>query len=46
MSSVFLIMKFPIDPRLDTVTQPTSGMCEAMFQAPLGDDVFGGRSNR
>ena len=25
----------------DTVTQPTKGMLEAMFSAPVGDDVFG-----
>lgn len=31
----------PIDLRSDTLTQPTSGMKEAMFAAPLGDDVFG-----
>ncbi|MBD2704373.1 aminotransferase class I/II-fold pyridoxal phosphate-dependent enzyme [Spirosoma sp. BT702] len=30
-----------IDLRSDTVTQPTPGMREAMFSAPLGDDVFG-----
>lgn len=30
-----------IDLRSDTVTQPTSAMREAMFSAPLGDDVFG-----
>ncbi len=30
-----------IDFRSDTVTQPTSNMKEFMFQAPLGDDVFG-----
>jgi len=29
------------DFRSDTVTQPTPAMREAMFQAPLGDDVFG-----
>ncbi|MCW5219704.1 low-specificity L-threonine aldolase [Verminephrobacter aporrectodeae] len=28
------------DFRSDTVTQPTSAMREAMFQAPLGDDVL------
>ena len=31
----------PIDLRSDTLTQPTPGMKEAMFAAPLGDDVFG-----
>ncbi|WP_057940407.1 threonine aldolase family protein [Algoriphagus resistens] len=30
-----------IDLRSDTVTRPTLGMREAMFSAPLGDDVFG-----
>ncbi|MEB2781159.1 GntG family PLP-dependent aldolase [Algoriphagus sp. C2-6-M1] len=30
-----------IDLRSDTVTRPTSGMKEAMFAAPVGDDVFG-----
>lgn len=30
-----------IDLRSDTLTQPTQGMKEAMFAAPLGDDVFG-----
>ncbi len=30
-----------IDLRSDTVTQPTSAMREAMFSAPLGDDVLG-----
>lgn len=30
-----------IDLRSDTVTQPTLGMKEAMFSAPVGDDVFG-----
>ena len=30
-----------IDLRSDTVTQPTTGMREAMMQAPLGDDVWG-----
>ena len=30
-----------IDLRSDTVTQPTKGMKEAMWQAQLGDDVFG-----
>ncbi len=30
-----------IDLRSDTVTRPTPAMCEAMFAAPLGDDVFG-----
>ena len=28
------------DFRSDTVTQPTPAMREAMFNAPLGDDVF------
>ena len=30
-----------VDLRSDTVTQPTSGMKEAMFSATLGDDVLG-----
>ena len=30
-----------IDFRSDTVTQPTAAMKQAMFDAPLGDDVFG-----
>lgn len=30
-----------IDFRSDTVTQPTAGMLQAMFSAPVGDDVFG-----
>lgn len=30
-----------IDYRSDTVTKPTAGMKEAMFAAPVGDDVFG-----
>ena len=30
-----------VDLRSDTVTQPTAAMREAMFAAPLGDDVFG-----
>ena len=30
-----------IDLRSDTLTQPTVGMKEAMFAAPIGDDVFG-----
>lgn len=34
-------MKFPIDLRSDTVTQPTDAMKEAMFAASVGDDVFG-----
>jgi threonine aldolase len=31
-----------VDLRSDTVTQPTPAMRAAMFDAPLGDDVFGG----
>ncbi|AMO23412.1 low-specificity L-threonine aldolase [Ramlibacter solisilvae] len=31
----------PIDLRSDTVTRPAPGMRAAMFDAPLGDDVFG-----
>jgi len=30
-----------IDMRSDTVTHPSSGMRQAMFEAPVGDDVFG-----
>ncbi len=30
-----------IDFRSDTVTRPTPAMRDAMYQAPLGDDVFG-----
>jgi threonine aldolase len=30
-----------IDFRSDTVTRPTPGMLDAMFNAPVGDDVFG-----
>lgn len=30
-----------IDLRSDTVTRPTPGMLDAMWQAPVGDDVFG-----
>lgn len=30
-----------IDLRSDTVTRPTAGMRDAMFSAPVGDDVFG-----
>ena len=30
-----------VDLRSDTVTQPTPAMKEAMFKAPLGDDVLG-----
>ena len=30
-----------IDLRSDTVTKPTSEMLEAMFNAEVGDDVFG-----
>lgn len=33
--------KMPIDFRSDTVTKPSKQMLEAMFQAPVGDDVFG-----
>jgi len=34
-------MDRPIDLRSDTVTQPTPEMRRAMFDAPVGDDVFG-----
>lgn len=30
-----------IDLRSDTVTQPTQQMREAMYQAQVGDDVYG-----
>jgi threonine aldolase len=30
-----------IDLRSDTITKPTKAMLEAMFSAPLGDDVYG-----
>jgi len=30
-----------IDYRSDTVSRPTKGMLEAMYSAPVGDDVFG-----
>jgi threonine aldolase len=30
-----------IDLRSDTVTKPTPGMLDAMWKAPVGDDVFG-----
>lgn len=33
-------MNMTIDLRSDTVTKPTAAMQEAMFKAPLGDDVF------
>ena len=34
-------MNTTIDLRSDTVTRPTAAMRDAMFAAPLGDDVFG-----
>lgn len=34
-------MTQPIDLRSDTLTKPTPGMREAIFNAPVGDDVFG-----
>ncbi|GAB2535299.1 low-specificity L-threonine aldolase [Rufibacter soli] len=34
-------MKPYIDLRSDTVTKPTPAMLEAMFKAPVGDDVYG-----
>ena len=30
-----------VDLRSDTVTKPTAAMKAAMFEAPIGDDVFG-----
>ena len=35
------IWRMIIDYRSDTVTKPTKEMQEAMFSAPVGDDVFG-----
>ena len=39
----FILQEKPmlIDFRSDTVTKPSKAMLEAMFQAPVGDDVFG-----
>jgi threonine aldolase len=34
------MMTMEIDLRSDTVTRPSTGMRDAMFNAPLGDDVF------
>lgn len=34
-------MNLQVDLRSDTVTQPTTGMREAMMNARIGDDVFG-----
>ncbi|MDB5157035.1 MAG: threonine aldolase [Mucilaginibacter sp.] len=34
-------MQLKVDLRSDTVTKPTAGMLEAMFNARIGDDVFG-----
>ena len=31
----------PVDLRSDTVTQPTEGMRKAMYEAEVGDDVYG-----
>jgi len=33
-------MSTPVDLRSDTVTQPTTGMRQAMLEAQVGDDVF------
>jgi threonine aldolase len=33
-------IKMTIDLRSDTVTKPTKGMLEAMFNAQVGDDIF------
>lgn len=30
-----------IDFRSDTVTRPTKAMRQAMFEAPVGDDIYG-----
>jgi threonine aldolase len=35
------IFRMIIDYRSDTVTKPTQGMMDAMFNAKVGDDVFG-----
>jgi threonine aldolase len=35
------IFEMTIDFRSDTQTKPTKAMLEAMFRAPVGDDVFG-----
>ena len=32
---------FSIDLRSDTLTTPSSGMRQAMMDAPVGDDVYG-----
>ncbi|MBC7662454.1 MAG: low-specificity L-threonine aldolase, partial [Caulobacter sp.] len=34
-------MSAPVDLRSDTVTRPPRAMRDAMFPAPLGDDVLG-----
>ena len=34
-------MNGPIDLRSDTVTRPTAAMRKAMFEAEVGDDVYG-----
>jgi threonine aldolase len=34
-------MTYTIDLRSDTVTRPTPAMRRAMFDAPVGDDVYG-----
>ncbi|MBC7399318.1 MAG: aminotransferase class I/II-fold pyridoxal phosphate-dependent enzyme [Mucilaginibacter sp.] len=34
-------MQLKVDLRSDTITKPTAGMLEAMFNAKVGDDVFG-----
>jgi threonine aldolase len=34
-------MKMQVDFRSDTVTKPSKEMMEAMFDAPVGDDVYG-----
>ena len=31
----------PVDLRSDTVTKPTEGMRKAMYEAEVGDDVYG-----
>lgn len=37
----FRLKKMLVDFRSDTVTKPTHEMLEAMFSAPVGDDVYG-----
>lgn len=41
MTELFTFGPMMIDYRSDTVTKPTKEMRDAMFSAPVGDDVFG-----